>query len=292
MRIILYLTFLFILISINNAKSQDVAHFGTWDMGLNFGFYKANGYSANFYNGNSSNENKMSFIIGNKYHYEEISRELNSTDTFFVAELPGQMRYPFTPYIGLYFRKTFDKYIGFSLQFNYSKLKTTDVFTINVDPNNIILSEPDLRIFPIWGIEERVNIDLLFSKYFKLQRPDFVPYFEAGLNINSTKVLENKINIGNLTYSLVDLYLNQSYVPGAQLNEYVIKQGGMGWGISAALGLKMLFGDRISIDPSFIFYLQKVNLTNYTNFKPAFVFNVRMSMTTLLMGDGTVTSED
>lgn len=251
--------------------------FGEWDLGLNFGMYWPAKYHAQFYNGREENVNKISYVFNNKYWYEDIKRELNSSDTVFVSELPSNMRYTAAFQIGIYLRKTFDNYLGFSMQFDYSKLTASDKFTVEVDPD-YILTDPDIRIYDIWGVEERVNIDLLVSKYFKLDNPMFIPFFEGGLNISSTVVKENKIRMETLEYSLVDVYLSGGYVPGAAQNEYDIHQGGIGLGFSAAVGVKMMFNDQISIDPGFRVYFQKIKLEGYELMKPSFSIFVRLSL--------------
>lgn len=258
--------------------SEIVNGFGYWDLGLNFGMYWPSNYNASFYNGSDYNINKASYIFGNKYWYEDIKRELNSNDTVFVKELPTQMHYIPAFQVGLYFRRTFDNYFGISLQFDYSKLTAADKFTVEVDPG-FIAQEPDIRIYDIWGIEERVNIDLLVSRYFVLKNPMFLPFFEGGLNISSTRVKENKIRMETLEYSLVDVYLSGSYVPGTAQNQYVIQQGGIGLGFSAAIGVKLKFNDQVSIDPGFRLYYQKVKLEGYEIMKPAFAVFIRLSLT-------------
>lgn len=252
--------------------------FGYWDLGLNFGLYLPSNYNAGFYDGSNINVNKTSYIFGNKYWYEDIKRELNSSDTIFVRELPTNMRYTPAFQVGLYFRRTFDNYFGISLQFDYSKLTAADKFTVEVDPG-FIAQEPDIRIFDIWGIEQRVNIDLLVSRYFKLKNPMFIPFFEGGLNISSTRVKENKIRLETLEYSLVDVYLSGSFVPGTAQNQYVIQQGGMGLGLSAALGVKLKFNDQVSVDPGFRIYYQKIKLEGYELMKPAYTVFIRLSLT-------------
>lgn len=252
--------------------------FGYWDLGLNFGMYWPSNYNARFYDGSESNVNKISYIFGNKYRYDEIYNELNASDAVVLRELPTNMRYTPAFQVGVYFRKTFDNYFGISLQFDYSKLTAADKFTVEVD-SGYIAQEPDIRLFDIWGIEERVNIDLLVSRYFKLKNPMFIPFFEGGLNISSTRVKENKIRIETLEYSLVDVYLTGGYVPGSGQNQYVIQQGGLGLGLSAAFGVKMKFNDQVSVDPGFRVYFQKIKLEGYDLMKPAFSIFVRLSLT-------------
>ncbi len=281
---------LFVIIAISfsvKLKAQDFdteQSFGYWDLGINFGMYWPANYNARFYDGSETNVNKMSYVFGNKYWYEDIKRELNSSDTIFVKELPTNMRYTPAFQVGVYFRRTFDNYFGISLQFDYSKLTAADKFSVEVDPG-LIAQEPDIRLFDIWGVEERVNIDLLVSRYFKINNPMFVPFFEGGLNISSTRVKENKIRIETLEYSLVDVYLSGSYVPGAAQNQYVIQQGGLGLGLSAAFGIKMKFNNQVSVDPGFRIYFQKINLEGYQQMKPAFSIFIRLSLTDFFSSD-------
>jgi len=259
----------------NSPDKQDFV--GRWDLGLNFGVYLPSNYHAKFYDGSEENVNKISYVFGNKYWYEDIKRELNASDTVFVRELPTNMRYNAAFQVGIYLRRTFDNYIGFSLQFDYSKLTAADVYTLEVDPN-YIGSEPDIHIYNIWGVEERVNIDLLFSKYFKTKNPIIIPFFEGGLNITSTKVKEHKIKVENLEYSLVNTYINGSYVPGAAQNSYEIYQGGMGVGFSVAAGIKFQLSQQFSFDPGIRIYYQKIKLEGYDVMKPAFSIFFRLSL--------------
>lgn len=285
----IFILFIIILLSFNISAQEDIEFdntngFGRWDLGLNFGMYLPSNYHADFYDGNKSNVNNIDYIFGNKYWYEDIYRELNASDTVFVRELPTNMRYTPAFQIGVYFRRTFDNYLGFSMQFDYSKLTAADYFTVEVDPN-IILSEPDIRLFNIWGVEERINIDLLISKYIRLKNPRYLPFFELGLNISSTRVKEHKIKIENLTYSLVNVYLTGGYVPGSAQNSYEVQQGGIGLGISASAGIKLRFNDKISIDPGIRIYYQKISLEGYDLMKPAFAIFIRLGLADFFSSD-------
>jgi len=265
-------------------SEQPTAAFGHWDLGLNFGLYWPSKFHAGFYDGSSQNVNNINYVLNNQYWHDEIKNALNAADDFYLRELPTNMRYTVAFQIGMYFRKTFDNYTGFSLQFDYSKLTASDFFTLEVDPQPSIGKEPDIRIYPIWGIEDRINIDLLFSKYFKTNSKMIVPFFEGGLNINSSLVKEHKIQIENLTYSLVNVYLNGGYIPGSGQNTYKVQQGGIGWGVSAAAGVKLVFNESVSIDPGFRVYYQKVKLEGYEQFKPSFALFIRLSLSDFFAG--------
>ncbi|RUA28360.1 MAG: hypothetical protein DSY76_04490 [Bacteroidetes bacterium] len=258
--------------------------FGHWDLGLNFGMHWANKYHAGFYDGSFDNVNTINFILDNPYQRQDIMRELNVADTFYLAELPQNMRYTPAFQIGIYFRKTFDNYTGISLQFDYTKLTAADAFTLEIDPQPLIGKEPDIRIYQIWGVEERINIDILYSKFFKLNNPMFIPFFESGININSTVVKDNKIQIENLQYSLINNYISGGYVPGTQPYTYHVQQGGIGWGISGAVGMKFVFNESVSIDPGFRIYYQKIKLEGYEEFKPSYSIFVRLSLSDFFAG--------
>lgn len=252
--------------------------FGHWDLGLNFGMHWPSKYHAGFYDGDPGNVNNINVVFNNKYYIDQIMRDLNVADTFYLGELPQNMRYTAAFQIGLYFRKTFDNYTGLSLQFDYTKLTASDAFTLIVDPQTNIGQEEDIRIYNIWGVEDRINIDILFSKYFKTKSPIVVPFFESGININSTLVKENKVNIEGTDYSLVDVYLTGGYVPNSGQNVYDIRQGGIGWGVSGAVGLKLVFSESVSIDPGFRVYYQTINLERYQRFGLSYSIFVRLSL--------------
>ncbi|MBC8147876.1 MAG: hypothetical protein H8E98_07835, partial [Bacteroidetes bacterium] len=226
------------------------------------------------YNGSDLNENKIQFILGNKYWREDINRELNVNDTFILQELPAQMKYDPAVLIGFYARGEMSKTLGIILQFNYQNLKTTDFFTINIDPV-IYLTEPDLRLYTIYGSEKRINIDVGISKIFRPKEKTQI-FIEGGFNLNNTKVVESKIQIENLEYSLVNVYLNQNYVPNSNLQEYAINQGGIGFGTFLSSGVKLNFSDAISIDPGATLYWKSIHLEGYDYTKLHYSFYVRM----------------
>jgi hypothetical protein len=248
-----------------------------WDLGLNFGFYVPPAYHAHFYNGAAENVNNLDFIFGNSFQYNDIYNSLNANDTIIITGMPQNMRYTSTFTGGIYFRRTFKNDLGFSIQFNVAKLTATDLFQVEVDPD-YILTEPDYRLFNIWGKEDRVNIDIQMSKFFRIKNEMFIPFMELGLNINSTRVQEHKIKINNLEYSLVNVFLNGSYIPGAPQTQYNVQQGGVSIGATASGGLKMVFNENLSIDPGVQLYMQRINLEGYEKFRPGFVFFVRLSL--------------
>ncbi|MCF8296885.1 MAG: hypothetical protein K9J13_05000 [Saprospiraceae bacterium] len=246
-----------------------------WQFGMNFGFYFANKATANYYNGSDKNENKIQYILGNKYRRDEITRELNVVDSFALKELPTQMKYAPAVMVGFYTRGELSKTLGIVFQFNFQNLKTTDYFTIERDPPIGYLREPDLILCPIYGEEKRINIDVGISKIFRPKEKVQI-FVEGGFNMNNTKVVASKIQIENLEYSLVNVYLNQNYVPNSNLQEYTINQGGIGFGTFLSSGVKLNFSDAISVDPGATLYWKSIHLEGYDYTKLHYSLYVRM----------------
>lgn len=263
-----------LLVSGYSSKAQYEA--GSWDLGINTGFYLPSNYHAKFYNGSAGNVNNLDFIFGNKYRYDEIRNLINASDTFYVNGIPQNMKYTPAFAIGIYIKRSINKESSITINFNYSKLTIADKFTVLVDPLSIA-TEDDIRIYDIWGKEVRTNIDLVYTKTF-LNEDNVFPFLEFGLNVNSIDVNEHKIGIENQEFSIVNRYLNNSYVPGAQINEYDVKQGGLGYGFLVGGGLKLYNPGGISIEPGANIYFKQISLENYKAFRPAFVVFVRFSL--------------
>jgi len=77
---------------------------------------------------------------------------------------------------------------------------------------------------------------------------------------------------------LVNTYINGSYVPGAAQNSYEIYQGGMGFGFSAAVGIKFQLSQQFSFDPGFRIYFQNIKLEGYDLMKPSYSIFFRLSL--------------
>lgn len=285
--------FLIILIhlSIANAQNsssiqrpeQDSREFRGLQFGFNIGLFLPNGYSANYYNGSDGNENNIKYIFGNKYHYQDLYQLLNVSDTFFVKQFPTNMRYPATSSAGLYIGFNLNRRNSIFVQFNYSKLKPHDVFTVEVDPKEYA-TNPDLRLFSISGVEERINIDLGYSRNFPVkENMDFVA--SAGLAINDSKVLKAVINIegpeASKEYSIVNVYGNHSYVPGTSMQQYQFTEGGIGFGLHGGGGLNFNFANNFTLQPGFTLYYNNVKLEGYNAMKLSSYFYVRIIALTI-----------
>ncbi len=244
-----------------------------FSFGFNVGAYFANKYNGNFYNGASSNVDSIGLIFSNYNYTQDIQREI--TDTFRLLELPQKMGYQPAMQFGFYVKYSFSKQLGMFLQFNYTKLKAKDVFTMGIGPAHAYLSFDDIRTFPIWGTEERIYIDLGVSKTFETSKTVQI-FVEGGLNINNTLVKEHKIAIGNLEYSLINIYGNTPYTPNTQMQTYETRLGGLAVGAFASTGLRFVFNNYISLDPGFSFYMTKANLEGYPAYRPQYTVFLRI----------------
>lgn len=253
---------------------EDSREYRGFQFGFNIGLFLPNSYSANYYNGSDGNENNIKYIFGNKYHYEDLYQLLNVSDTFFVKQFPTNMRYPATASAGLYIAFNLNRRNSIFVQFNYSKLKPHDVFTVEVDPKDY-LTDPDLRLYTVSGVEERINIDLGYSRNFPVtDNVDFVA--SAGLAINDSKVLKAVINIENKEYSIVNVYGKNSYVPGSGMQQYQFTEGGIGFGLHGGGGFNFNFANNFALQPGITLYWNNVNLEGYKDMKFSPYFYVRI----------------
>jgi len=254
-------------------KPADTVDITGWRYGLNIGSYFANPHSAGFYSGRPENENTINYIIRNKYRYDELRRLINFSDTFFLREYPSRMTYDPAVLVGFIAKYNFTNQLGFFFQFNYVKLKSTDFFTAEVDPMQF-LTEPDIRLYGIVGVEERVNVEMGLSRYIALG-PKTNLFLEGGLNINDSEVRSHEIQIEGQTYDLVNVYGSQNYVPNTSLQTFELKQGGIGFGAFFTAGVQLIFNENISLDPGISLWWKRINLVGYDAYTPHWAISVR-----------------
>jgi len=250
--------------------------------GINMGMYKANKYTAQYYNGTQrygylyNTDNIMQYtLFDNTNNYNTIKQALNVPD-FTLSGLPSNMHYSPALMIGLYAKYRY-KNSGFFLQFDFSKLTAKDVFTLSYYSSYIQMDS--ILTEPITGTEQRASIDLGYSYTFK-SKSNVNPYIEFGVNLNSTKFGNNQIVIKGNTYSIAD--------PRAAIDN--LNQGGIGFGGFAGSGIELVFNETVAIIPGFDFYViktklgyptdQSLNTSNYNayfyKFKPNYSIFLRV----------------
>lgn len=246
------------------------------------GFYFAGNGSAGFYSGKEGNENNAKYIMKNKYWYDEIFQLVRANDTVFIKEYPGKMKYNPVFSFGLFVKYNLDCHKGFYLQFHYAKLTAKDVITFEVDPPIEYLAEPDIRHYPVIGIEERNMVDLGYNYIFG-NNPASRFFIGGGVNMNSTLVKESVLRIEDKSYNMVNVYSSgQSYIPGAALQSYDFRQGGIGFGVFGTFGGRFEFNDAVAIEPGISVYYKHINLESYKGFYPQFNFFVKICLRDLV----------
>lgn len=221
-------------------------------IGANVGFYHANPYTAQFYQGSGIHgSGNIDTTIRSYYNLTAIKQAFND-DSFNLAQLPAKMHYSPAFFFGIYLKYTI-KNSGFFMQFGYTKLTAKDVFTINDYNARYIMGDSE-HIESIWGSEERTTIDLGYLYTFS-PKSIYRPFIQAGANLTDTKFVENMIKIEGLQYSIGNAY--DAY--------YKINQGGVGFGAFAGCGIDMKLSDAISVMPTFNIYYTHAKMGYLTN---------------------------
>lgn len=237
-----------------------------WVFGLNVGVYYPSKNTAAFYNGNPGNVNNANFIMSNFYQHQAIFEALDANDSISIYGLPQNMHYKLSIQPGLYAQYCFSPTLALVIQFNYMRLKANDVIIFEVDPKTYA-TEPDLRLYPIRGIEERVYGDIGLKRTFP-QTEKLSYFMMGGINVNSTKVIKSSFYVEEIEYDMINRYGNNSYVPNSNMQTYNVYQGGIGVGMFAGAGAAFTFANSIVIEPGINAHWLMVKLENYKNMNP------------------------
>ncbi|KAF0198848.1 MAG: hypothetical protein FD166_1100 [Bacteroidetes bacterium] len=250
------------------------------------GIYLAGKATADFYSGKPGNENNVNYVFKNQYWYDEIYQLLDVNDTARILEYPEKMKYNPAFSFGLFAKYDLDCRNGIYIQFSYARLTAKDVVSIEVDPKEY-LTEPDIRLLPIYGTEERNMIDLGFTHAFGNNKVARV-IVGGGINMNNTLVkehilkVESKNGLTKKDYNLVNIYGSNSYVPGGTQQGYEMRQGGIGFGIFGTLGVRLEFSPLIAIEPGFTYYYKQIMLEPGNGFTSHMNFYLRLCFRDLI----------
>ena len=265
----------------NDEEGNEEKKFTRFEFGINLGTYFASKYTANYYNGNDQNVNKLSYVWSNTYWYREIALALQSTDTVIIRGLPTDMHYSVAMNGGLFFRYNFLRNWGIFLEANYQQLKTSDAVTVEVDPS-AYLQVPDLRTLSIQGTEYRINMDLGIHRRIGIPNSIMNVFIQAAFNLNYTRVMTSSIYVINQDYSLINIYGNQYYIPNSNIQENQVNQGGVGWGVKSGGGIGFNFTDQFGMEFGFSVYYVTINLEGYQKFNPSFEIYLRFLLSNLI----------
>lgn len=243
-----------------------------WVFGLNVGVYYPSKKTAAYYNGKSNNENNAALLFDNPYRYQEFFNLLNAHDTISIYGFPENMHYKLALQPGIYAQYCFNPTTSLIIEFNYMRLKVNDVLVIEVDPKPFA-TEPDLRLWPMRGIEERIYADIGLKKTFP--KSEKLSYFlMGGLNVNSTQVKKCSFYIDETEYSMIN-NIEGSYVPNGNNQTVNVYQGGIGIGMFASGGVSLTFPGGIVVEPGLNTHLLMVKLKGYKNMNPGIGANLR-----------------
>ncbi|MBK6347911.1 MAG: hypothetical protein IPF68_18620 [Bacteroidales bacterium] len=250
------------------------------------GIYLAGRETADFYSGKPGNENNVEYVFKNQYWYNEIYQLLDVNDTARILEYPDKMKYNPAFSFGLFAKYDLDCRNSIYLQFSYARLTAKDVVSIEVDPKEY-LTEPDIRLLPVYGTEERNMIDLGFTHAFGNNKVARV-IVGGGINMNNTLVkehilkVESKNGVTEKDYNLVNIYGSNSYVPGGTQQSYEMRQGGIGFGIFGTVGMRLEFSPLIAIEPGFAYYYKQIMLEPGNGFSSQMNFYLRLCFRDLI----------
>ena len=233
--------------------------------GGNCGAYFGNKTTASYYNGshvspygNSMDSTDVLRIINNPFNYTKIKEAVGGYD-FMMGDYPSNTKYVPALCFGLFVKYQLTDKIGFLAQFNYTKLHTSDIFTIITDKYNSGFSQPYYYECNISGTESRTNVDIGMSYSFKKENQKRYPFIEAGVNMNEVNVKSYDMKINSLIYSLMNPYNIQNY----------IVVGGVGFGGFTSLGYQVEFNKKTLLNIGATEYLTQVKLGD----NPKYAFN-------------------
>lgn len=244
-----------------------------FDFFISGGMLFGDKFNANYYNGSKYNENSLNFVFSNQYWYEEWQRtvseyysHISMSDRIYVNDpddMDWNLHYKLSLMVSLGARYKLGNGWAIALSYSFSRLTTsTQVLLSSNAVTGNMYKQP---VVAIVGKEYRSMIDLSASYLFSQVSPMVKPFVELGLQFNYAKaksfeaaLLDKNGKMVGSTYSLLNIYDNQGYYPGAQTYDYTF--GGPGFGFSGAAGLKIVCGKYVSIDPTFYCYFGRLGI--------------------------------
>ena len=197
-------------------------------------------------------------------------------DTFWLEETSG-MRYAANLSFGIGARYRFTKNLSIGVVFSQALMTANGIANIGV--KIIEINSADVLPYPLVGKERRsffeLNANYIFSTNGVVS-----PLLEADMHINSTKVISSDLIVEEQRFPLINEYGGQSYDPSISQTKIDRKRGGVGYGFSAAIGLRISFNKWAAIEPIVQFRLEKINLAGYNDITPNYNFMIR-----LVLGD-------
>ena len=273
-------------------KKERRPHDNGWFGGISLGVAFPSNYPANFYNGSPENENSFyrairAYTNAESGYYQEIKEAIgqHDFDTTTTESFSKNMAYSAAANFGIYGGFIFKKMNRILVSVDYHHLKTNGALILYYDtetPGN----KPGDYYYDkgsVHGTENRFHINVLYSREFR--GGEYTNwYLMGGFNMSNTIVKENYVTIPYADNSpLPPLRYNIKYAPRdktGNVYDYNYVQGGIGFGATAGIGLRLLFTNTFSIDPELQFFYSNVHLNGYQAFKPAWQLNIRINLFT------------
>lgn len=242
-----------------------------------------NNHYAAFYNGTEGNRNTINRILHSQMYGHDIWQNLvnlNLISPSAITNYSGlqvvenaKTEYTLAMQVGLGVRYDFIDRFGMIARFDYMKLMAKGIFNLSSGAPSSILSNKNQYIpCGIYGTETRTYIDFGLFKSFKLDGSwRFVVDF--GVNVNSTKILSNDMEIGGKEYSILDVWSGNNPDMGMQPYEYY--QSGIGYGFFITPILEYVLPNAMGIDIGMTVYYTTINIPGYEEFKPQYTFFIR-----------------
>ena len=236
------------------------------------GAYWADNATANFYSGRDGNANTIERVL----HSEQygipiwqnlttqglISSAVGNYNQLQVVEYPN-MYYRLSFQYGMGIRYDYPSGIGWLLRFDMARANAIGAFNLSTNNGTGILSGNGQYIrCGMFGQEDRINIDFAITANTNIGG-NMTLELDLGAQVNNTKVKENAMEIGGISYSILDIWDGQSPYYGAGEYEY-INQGGIGWGLFASALLGYHIDGVGAIKAGYTCYHSKITLKGYT----------------------------
>ena len=190
-----------------------------------------------------------------KCFYNQIVDEIGGYQ-FELASFGDDLRYDPAVILGLNLRYRMGTYLTLQADMNYASLTSKGVIVLSVDrPNPNGTQDEYFENHPIWGKEQRLSISPGIQ--LNLTDPsDFVPYFDLGVMLTSTRVKENRFRIGSIERNI----LRPQNINGNFINN---KQPTVnGFGFYSGFGINVSF-EKVLLDFGYRASFEKVPLRKF-----------------------------
>jgi hypothetical protein len=246
-------------------SEREVALHKRWFYGFNTGAYFAHPSTANYYDG--SGVHNLEKALNHTYNRDKLIRGVNEIiQDFSVGGLPGNMLYSPAIQVGFFGGFNLNKMLAATAEFNYTRIKAADKFTLHTDKFTST-SEPYILVGDIYGREERIELRLGFN-YTLLTKKTIHPFIGSGINITDIKVLDNKASVSGIEFSIRDI--TDDY--------YGVRDYGMGLGHYTEAGLRFDVNENFNMKLGASVSFSKLKLGDNKNISPQYTLFLRINL--------------